>query len=546
MTAGARVTSNHLRDGGRRVRLRVSHPEDSAPPSPPGWEKERGPSLSRAVWRYRYVVLVVALLSAVAGYVYQSSKPPLYEAATRIELRNPYAMTLFRNELGTAFTDVERYLSSQAAMVTSPPVMARASQLLGGGQRPAQIRQSVSAQSSTKIFELTVQARSGDPATAANTLNAVTKAYQEVAEAQVRGEVARKVEALRRLEAELRTRLAELPGGDERDSAVGELTAVVVKRGQIQTDAAIYGAGIARIDEARQPELPVSDTPRRRAVIFGLLGLIGALVVAFWRGERVRMIDSGEDAAAAVNAPLLGAVPRHPADTANAAAPVLASPDSPAAREYGFIAATLALAPDSEHRVILVTSLDAGPAKSVTALNLALSAAQDQRSTVLLDVEPAGLLTSLLRTIGTRGASDLVALSAAGFGTDLRDGSVTPIEGLESFRFVPTGTREVNGRDTAGSPQLAKILVQLQQEADLVFVDGPALRERPGGVKLAAAVDGVVLIVPRGTRLEHLQRVSAMLAAARTPIAGVLFDRSPAASWWRRRQAPVRRRRSRR
>ena len=79
------------------------------------------------MWRYRYVVLVVALLSAVAGYVYQSSKPPLYEAATQIELRNPYAMTLFRNELGTAFTDVERYLTSQAAMVTSPPVMARAS-----------------------------------------------------------------------------------------------------------------------------------------------------------------------------------------------------------------------------------------------------------------------------------------------------------------------------------------------------------------------------------------------------------------------------------
>ena len=550
MTAGTRLSSSHLQDRGRRVRLRVSQPEEMAPAAvDAGWDRERGPNLIGSVWRYRYMVLVVALLSAVGGYLYASSKPVVYEAATRIELRNPYDLTLFRNERGTPFTEIDRYLSSQAQVVTSGDVLDRASEILKGRVPRAQIRQSVVAQSSTKLFEVNVSARTGDPATAAAIVNAVAKAYEEVADKRVKQDAAESIAALQKLEAQLSARLDDLPAGDSpsaeaaRAAISGQLVNVQAKQGQIQADATKFGAGIERIGEARPPEFPISDSPRRRAVIFGLLGLIAGLVLAFWRGERVRLVDRAEDAAAAVNAPLLGEAPKHAADTAAAASPVFAEPGSPAAREYGFIASTLSLAAtEGERRLIVVTSPDAGRAKSLTALNLALSAAQDQRSTVLLDVEPAGLLTGLLRANATRGASDLVALSAAGFGVGLRDGSTSPIEGLEWFHFVPSGTRELNGRDTAESPQLAKVLVQIQQEADLVFVDGPALRERPGGLKLAAAADGVLLVVPRGTRLEELRQTSSRLAAARTPIVGVVFDPAPVTTrWWRRRQRPPQR-----
>jgi Mrp family chromosome partitioning ATPase len=507
----------------------------------------------RAVWRSRYMVLIIALLAAATGYLYESSKPPVYESVARVELRNPYDMTLFRNERGTPFTEIDRYLSSKADMVTSPDVVTRAAELLHGRVSRPVLRQSIVAQSSTKLFQLTVTARAGDPTTAADIVNASTKAFEEVADKRARQDAAGSIATLQKQEAQLRASLDELPAGDSpsdealRTGVIGQLTAVQTRQQQIRTDAEKFGAGIEGIDQARPPEFPISDTPRRRAVIFGVLGFIAALVLAFWRGERVRLIDTDEDAAAAVNAPLLGTVPRHPADTAAAAAPVLSEPSSPAARDYGFIASTLSFAAtDSERRVILVTGLEAAEATSLTALNLALSAAQDQRSTILLDVEPAGRLTTLLRATGARGASDLAALSAAGFDIGLRDGSVTPIEALEWFRFVPTGTRQLNGRDIAESPQLAKVLVQLQQEADLVFVEGPGLQERPGGLKLAAAVDGVVLVVRRGTKLEELRQTTSRLAAARAPIVGVVFDRSPAAGrWWRRRSTPQRRRRSR-
>jgi Mrp family chromosome partitioning ATPase len=502
------------------------------------------------------MVIVVALLSAVAGYAYESRHPPVYEAVVSIELRNPYDMTLFRQERGTAFTDIDRYLNSQADMIKSPEVVARASALLHAGLRPAQIRQSITAESSTKIFEVTVRSRLNDARRAANTVNAVAKAYWQVSEQNLQKKVAVSVAQLRRLEADLRARLAALPSirvnpsvEEERDSLSGQVAAAQEKEGQIRTDAAVFGAGIDRIDLARPPETPISDTPRRRAVIFGLLGFIGALVVAFWRGERVRVIDSSGDAAGAVDAPLLGVLPSHPADTAAAAAPVLTAPKSSEAREYEFIASTLALVSgESETRVLLVTSPERGHAKSVAALNLALSTAQDQRSVILVDLDASGGMTSLLGADNRSGVSDLVAHSLAGVDFVLSD-YVAPTNAVEGFRFVPAGESTTYGRAAAEAPQIAKVLAQLQQEADFIVVDGPPLLESSGGMKLAAAVDGVVLVVRRGTAVNRLRHACALLAMANAPIVGVVFERARLGSrwlpWQRRRGGRRRHRRDR-
>jgi Mrp family chromosome partitioning ATPase len=142
--------------------------------------------------------------------------------------------------------------------------------------------------------------------------------------------------------------------------------------------------------------------------------------------------------------------------------------------------------------------------------------------------------TNLLGGVGYRGVSDLVELSAAGIGFTLDDGSFSPVERLDSFRFVPTGSREQDGRSAIESPQMGKILAYLQQEADLVVVDGPSLGNSPGGLKLAALVDGVILVVRRGTLLSRVQQTRDLLATAKAPIVGLVFDPSRLPRWWRR------------
>jgi succinoglycan biosynthesis transport protein ExoP len=514
--------------------------DEAQPTADPGWK--RGPSLVGALWRYRWPVLLAVLLSAVAGYIYTAAKPPVYEAVGRVTLTSPYDRTLFRNERGVPFVEIDRYLNTQANRMTAPDVLAAASELLEGRLEPGQIRRLVEAESSTSILELTVHARNEDPTQAADVVNAVMQAYQNIAATQLEAQVEASVAELAELEAEVRESLLALEDEDpgdplvqaQRESLSDELTDYQTRAGQIRADFDVYGTGIERVDEAVAPELPVSETPRRMAAVFGLLGFIAAIIVAFWRSERTQVVNGSDDASGALDAPLLGVMSTNRAHTAEAAAPVVTAPDSAAAREHHFIASKLALlGRESEPRIVLVTSPEETPGKSVAALNLALSTALDHRAVILADVDAAGWLTGILGASGKRGVSDLIARSADG--DVVIDDYVAEMDGLptvDGLQFIPVGIAAREGGGTTTTPQLAKLLARLLQEADLIVLNGPPLLEAPAATRLAADADGVVLVVPRGTKVEDLRKTTELIDVAKTALAGYVFDRSGAPGRW--------------
>ena len=180
----------------------------------------------------------------MAGYIYTAAQSPEYEAIGRVTLTSPYDRTMFRNERGVPFVEIDRYLSTQANRMTSPDVLAAASELLEGRFAPGQIRQLVEAQSSTSILEVTVQARYEDPTQAADVVNAVMQAYQNIAAAQLQAQVEASVEQLAVLEEDLRERLLALSEGEDsdplvqaqRDSVSDELTDLQTRAGQIRAD----------------------------------------------------------------------------------------------------------------------------------------------------------------------------------------------------------------------------------------------------------------------------------------------------------------------
>ena len=516
---------------------------DAQPVADPGWK--RGPSLVGALWRYKWPVLIFALISAMAGYFYTAAQPPEYEATGRVTLTSPFDRTLFRHERGVPYVEIDRYLSTQANRMTSPDVLAAASELLGRRLGPGQIRQLIQAQSSTSVLEVTVRARDDDPTQAADVVNAVMQAYQDVAAAELEAQVEASLAQLAELEANLEERLEAVSEDEDSDdplvqslrtSLSNEITGLQTRAGQIRADSAVYGTGVERVYPAAAPELPVSETPRRMAAVFGALGFIAAIIVAFWRSERTRVVNGADDASGPLDTPLLGVISTNGPRTPAAAAPVVTAPDSAAAREHQFIASKLSLlGGDSEPRVIMVTSPGETPGKSVAALNLALSTALDRRTVILADVDARGWLTDLLGARGKSGISDLLAWSA--YGDVVIDDCVAAVDELptfDSFRFIPAGTvAGEGGKTTAGGAQMSKLLAKLLQEADIIVLDGPAFLESPAATRLAADADGVVLVVPRGTKAEDLQKTTELIHLARTAPAGYIFDRSRAPGRWR-------------
>jgi Mrp family chromosome partitioning ATPase/capsular polysaccharide biosynthesis protein len=513
---------------------------EAQPTTGPGWN--RGPSLVSALWRYRWAVLAVTLISAFAGFIYTAVRPPVFEASGRVIVTSPHDRTLFRNERGVPFVDMARYLDTQADQMTSPDVLARAAELLEGRFRPRQLQMLVEAESSPTTFALTVRARHEEPSTAADVVNAVIQAYQDVEAAQVQAQLEASVAQLAALQADIQQRLDALnaeqgdPGVQgERDRLSNELAELQTRAGQVRVDAAVYGAGIERTEPAIVPEQPASETPRRMAALFGLLGFLAALIVAFWRSERIQVIASPDDAAAVVDAPLVGVLSTRQADTLTAAATVVTAPDSSQAREHQIIASKVALlGGESEPRVVLVTSPEDTSGKSVTALNLALSAALDHRAVILADVDAAGRLTGLLGADDKCGVSDLIARSTDG---DVGDcvAAVEELSAVDGFRFIPVGTAAGGGaRGISGTPQLAKLLARLLQETDLIVLDGPPLLRAPTATRLAADTDGVVvMVVDRGTRSEDLRKAAGLIQLAKASFVGYVFDRSRRPRrWW--------------
>jgi Mrp family chromosome partitioning ATPase len=271
------------------------------------------------------------------------------------------------------------------------------------------------------------------------------------------------------------------------------------------------------------------------AAVFGALGFIAAIIVAFWRSERTRVVNGADDASGSLDAPLLGVISTNGPRTPAAAAPVVTAPDSAAAREHHFIASKLALlGGDSEPRMIMVTSPGETPGKSVAALNLALSTALDHRTVILADVDAKGWLTDLLGARGKIGISDLLARSA--YGDVVIDDCVAAVDEfpkVDAFRFIPAGSAAGEGGGTTAGAQMSKLLARLLQEADVVVLDGAAFLEAPAATRLAADADSVVLVVPRGTKAEDLQKTTELIHLARTAPAGYIFDRSRAPGRWR-------------
>ncbi len=356
---------------------------------------------------------------------------------------------------------------------------------------------------------MNVRARFGDPAAGGERRERGGQAYQEIATAQNAANVEASVAELNALQASLRDKLTALgDAGDdrsvenERANLSEQLAELETTAGKIQADAAVYGAGIDRSFRQSAGGSSISDSPvaRRWSSVCwaSSLGLVGA----FWRSERVRVIDSTDDAADVLDAPLLGVLPRHPSDTPAAAAPVLTAPQSAEARQHQFIASSLALVSrDSHPRALLLTSPEA---RQSHVRGSAQPRALGRSGRANGDPRRCGLRQGPDPTAGRRGSPGCVRP-----GQPERISASTASSGLpgpgRSRRWPADSSRRVSRTTAARRPsprRWRRSSPNLQQEADLLVIDGPALLHSPGGMKLAAVVDGVVLARVTGNDLD--------------------------------------------
>lgn len=319
----------------------------------------------------------------------------------------------------------------------------------------------------------------------------------------------------------------------ERDQVVADLTVARARLDALASRAAVSVGFGEIIQEAREASASRSQSVPRATVFGLLLGIPLALAAVLVLDSMSNDVRTRQDVERAANADLIGVIPLDPAwgNPAKARLVTRDDPLSPAAEAYRRLSFTLARHADlAGVTSVLVTSPGDGDGKTATAANLAVAAADAGRPTRVIEADlrnprlhtffgaPAGPgLTEVLAGEATLDESIVelgfgLELLPAGRASERPDlllarGDVAAVLGHAPSAAVE---RPLRARGSAAS--------------NLVLVDSASILEAAEVARLAADVDGVVLVVrARTTSKQALSTAAEQVRRAGGNVLGVVL-----------------------
>jgi capsular exopolysaccharide synthesis family protein len=495
-----------------------------------------GRSLLTLLARRWQLLLAVTIVFGAAGFLFASLQSTQYASSATMLLNDPRDSSVF-NSNNRIISDPSRYVRSQARYLTSTEVLTTARSLLHDRFTVDELRARVRATSSDQLDQVTVTATDATAEDAAAVANAVCQAYRQTVRSQTQTNAKATTDELDQTIGGLRGRISDLDNqlsssdgpadpslSAARQAAATQLLTLQSRADEIAVDTATYGDGVQMFEQANPPSTPAQPRPLRAIVGGGFLGLLLAALIVWWRDEFRRRADEKQDPAAVLGVPLLGDVPEFVASADGSTLPAAREPSSPAGEAYNFLVESIgfALAAEGEGRVVAMTSPRPGDGKTVTALNLAIAMARDDRRVTVVDGdERMRGLTRLADVPHEPGLSDLggdVPVEAA-----VRD---LDLDGTEALDVVPAGAVLHDPASFFRTGRFRRAVGRLRDHADVVIVDSPPLLAVSDAAAIASQADAVVLVVGRGTPLRVLAEARHRLEFVGTPVLGYVFNRS--------------------
>jgi capsular exopolysaccharide synthesis family protein len=192
----------------------------------------------------------------------------------------------------------------------------------------------------------------------------------------------------------------------------------------------------------------------------------------------------------------------------------LAAPDSPAAEQYRVLyQRILRLALRRPMRVVAVTSAGRREGRTTTAANLALTAAQEGRQTVLVEADLRRPALSRLLGLAPRPGVAEVLSGRAELGQAMT--RLGPLAVLTAGEQRDVGT-------LLRGPAAAALLDQLRAGHELVVLDAPPALAFADGDRLSGDADAALLVVRAGATPRQVIRLA--LEALGDRAAGVVLN----------------------
>jgi Mrp family chromosome partitioning ATPase/capsular polysaccharide biosynthesis protein len=507
------------------------------------------------LWRRKWLILAVAILVAVASYLYYKRQPLLYSATTQIYLGNGAEEQAQISTGGNAGKKSGApNAATQAALINSSIVKEAVRARLHRERKTAVVRAALAGKAKAKSAEksqfLTIGGEAHSARAAALLVNVTAQTYVKRENGHYRREVVAAIaltrKQIRRIEAGQPQRSSSKGKGGAKGSSGATATlqtaTLTSKINQLESELGV--SQVAQIDPANAKQAMLLGPHPKSNAIFGFaIGLLLASFVAYGLGRLDRRLRSLAAIEAIFQTEILTALQavRHPVVKRDGHPAAAKSLREALWRLQTTLQVGHALEPDRERapRVILCVSADAGDGKSslVAALALAQGEAGERVAVIeadfrrpvqgrLLDVDGSqGLADVLTGRLTVDEAMQEVSLVRPEAGVNAAQtpggGTATVVESSGSVSVLVGGTKVANPPALLSRPMMTELPRSLLEDFDYVLIDAPPPLQVSDVMPLLNAADGIVVVARVGhTRETSAQRLTQLLK--RTPSAPVL------------------------
>lgn len=495
------------------------------------------------VWRYKWLILALALTVALSTYIYYDHKPKSYRASTEVYLGSSGVDQLIT---GTQSTESERELANQARVLRSREVAARVAQRVGFKGDPEELLRVLQVTADPEADLLTLITVWPNPHGAANLANAFAQAFLDQRLAIRRHDAEQVLQAARAAMADLERSPTR---GDERAELAARISQLEVLR-------SLRGGTAEQLDRARPAAAPSGPRPGRNAIFAFILSITFGILAAYGMERIDRRIRKIDEVTSIFDAPVLGTIPRAAEKLSYSSATAIPT----SLREsFRTLRTSLEMA-GADTGTLLVTSGVPGEGKSTIVRNLALAFVESGKEVVIVEADmrrptaarwlsvpdEPGLAHVLMGDATLDEALHWVLCDApptpAGITITSHNGSApgNPSENGSSsdalvgsfpgcLFLLPGGSPAANPPTLLSTHGFQLLLVELAERFDLVLIDTPPLLPVSDAMPLLTEVIGTLVVSRVGSTTEDsAERVAELIGRVRgARVLGVVANDVP-------------------
>lgn len=461
------------------------------------------------------IVALVTVLLTVAAVLLSVRQESLYEASAEVFIDTKNVGSSLA-DLGQSGVEPLRVMDTQAAVARVPDIVMPALEQFPEPRDPGEflLRSSVSADPNADVLTFTVTDSSEQAA--AELANAYARSYTSYRRELDTG-------ALRRAQLEVEDQLEQLRDSNRtRSTLYSDLTA---QNQELRTREALLGDLVALLGRPATDAVQVQPHPVRNGILGGFVGFLLGIGLVFVREALNTRVRTAVDVEMHLGVPLLGRLHEPPKSLRNRnELAMMIAPDAPDNEAFQLLATNIEFTNlDRGAKSFMVTSANPAEGKSTTIANLAVTFARSGKRVVLVDLDLRRPVLHRFFDLDSRPGITEVALGRAWLDDALvripledtphEEASVSEdVQQLGgTLEVLPAGPLPPNASEFVRSEALSDALRRLEDRADVVLIDAPAMLAVSDAINLTPKVDALIVLtrIPtiRRPALEELRRI---------------------------------------